>query len=202
VKLRVPPGRMGVMWLRERLAVADRAREVLEEKLEALTQERHKVRAQLAELEAEWRQALATAEHALLSAELAGGVAQVARVSALSLPASAEVTRGRTLGVSHPSSVEVTVPPWLATPWAQTSALRFAAAAYGEALIAGARFAATQRALTVLDREQERTVRRLRSIERRWMPELEAEVLQRARALDEAEREDTVRISWVARRAR
>jgi len=200
MRLRTPPGRMGVMWLRERLAVASRAREVLEQKLEALTRERHDVRARLAADHAEWQRAIELAEQALGSAELIGGVDQTERVSALAAGATVEVAFGRTLGVSHPTAARVTPPPLTPTPWSDTSQLRWAAAAYREALSAGARYAATRRALDILEAENRRTTRRLRSIERRWMPALESQLRASARALDEAEREDSVRLSWVARR--
>ena len=186
------------MWLRERLAVASRAREVLEEKLEALNRELHEVRGRLAEDQEAWQQALETAERLLRSAELIGGVEQTERVVALISEATVAVEFGRTLGVPHPTSAAVTSPDGVATPWAHTSRVHRAGTAYRDALRAGARYATTRRALDILEGEYRRTSRRLRSIERRWIPALEAQLRTSARALDEAEREDSVRISWVA----
>lgn len=71
-----------------------------------------------------------------------------------------------------------------------------AAAAYGRAVEAGARFAAARAALDRMDAELASTARRLRALERRWILAHEEALAALALALDETEREDALRARW------
>lgn len=107
----------------------------------------------------------------------------------------------RSLGVTYPSDVEVRLPPTpdLVAPGG-SAALPQAAAAYGRAVEAGARLAASRSALERMDAELAATARRLRALERRWIPAHEDALAKRTLELDETEREDALRGRWFAER--
>jgi len=67
---------------------------------------------------------------------------------------------------------------------------------------AGAHLAAVATALERIDAELAATTRRLRALERRWIPAHEEALAALSLALDESEREDAIRGRWfVERRA-
>jgi V/A-type H+-transporting ATPase subunit D len=105
------------------------------------------------------------------------------------------------MGATYPSDAEVQLPPTpdLVAPGG-SSALPFAASAHGRAVEAGARHAATRLALERIDAELATTIRRLRALERRWIPAHEQALAALTLALDEGEREDAVRARWFAER--
>src|SRR5689334_15085001 len=75
--LRIPPGRMGRLWLRERLAVAAHAADVLEQKRRALRTEVERLDEVASGTRARWEAAARHADEALLAAVLAGGERQL-----------------------------------------------------------------------------------------------------------------------------
>ena len=79
------------------------------------------------------------------------------------------------------------------------SALVYAAAAYRSALAAAGRFAAARLAHERVGAELRATTRRLRAVERRWIPQHEAALAALELALDEGEREEAARIRWIVR---
>ena len=107
------------------------------------------------------------------------------------------LTWRRSLGVAYPSDAEVRIPPTpdLIAPGG-SSALPIAASAYGRAVEAGAHFAAARSALDRVEAELASTTRRLRALERRWIPAHEQALAALALELDEIEREDAVRARW------
>jgi V/A-type H+-transporting ATPase subunit D len=68
------------------------------------------------------------------------------------------------------------------------------------ALEAAARHAAAACALRQVRTELRATIRRLRAVERRWIPEYETALAALELSLDEAEREQGARVRWVVRR--
>jgi vacuolar-type H+-ATPase subunit D/Vma8 len=105
----------------------------------------------------------------------------------------------RWLGVGYPADAEILLPPTpdLIAPGG-SSALRYAASGYGRAVEAGARYATARTALDRVDAEIAATTRRLRALERRWIPAYEQASAALVLALDETEREDAVRTRWFA----
>jgi vacuolar-type H+-ATPase subunit D/Vma8 len=67
-----------------------------------------------------------------------------------------------------------------------------------DALDAAARYAAARTAHEAIGAELVATTRRQRAIERRWIPEHEAELHRIGLALEEREREDIARARWAA----
>jgi vacuolar-type H+-ATPase subunit D/Vma8 len=186
--------------LARRLAVARRGAEVLDEKRRGLLRERARLAASVDEARESWAQAAADAEAWYRRALLISG-RRAFELARFYVPGRAEVELEwrRSLGVTYPSSGEVSLPPTpdLVAPGG-SSALARAASAYGRAVAAGAHAAALTSALRRVEGELEATVRRQRALERRWIPAHEDALSELALALDETEREDAVRARWFA----
>lgn len=202
MRLRTPPGRAGRPWLARRLGVARRGADVLDEKRRALLRERAQLALVVDEARAAWGAAVRDAETWLERARLISGQRSIelARFY-VPEPADVHVTWRRSLGVSYPSDVDVRLPatPDLVAPGG-SAAVPATASAYGRAVEAGARLAATAAALVRIDAELTATTRRLRALERRWIPALEEALAALALSLDESEREDALRGRWFVER--
>ncbi|WP_259310151.1 V-type ATP synthase subunit D [Cellulomonas sp. P24] len=79
-----------------------------------------------------------------------------------------------------------------------SSALVYAVAAHEAALAAGARCAAAERAVHLVQAELVATRTRQRAVEHRWIPRLERELATIRRRLDEQELEEALRLRWAA----
>lgn len=200
MRLRTPPGRAGRQWLARRLAVADRGARVLDDKRRALLRERTRFAAHVEETRSMWQQAVAEAETWQRRALLISGQRslELARFY-VGEPAQVHFAWRRSMGTTYPSDVEVQVPPTpdLVAPGG-SAALPYASSAYGRAVEAGARYAAARLALERIEAELATTIRRLRALERRWIPAHEQALAALTLALDEGEREDAVRARWFA----
>ena len=198
MRLRTPPGRAGRPWLVHRLAVARRGADVLDQKRRGLLRERTRLVTIVGEARDTWEHAVREAEVWLQRALLISGQRSL-ELASFHVPEQAEVhlTWQRSLGVVYPSDAEVRLPPTpdLIAPGG-SSALPIAASAYGRAVEAGARFAAARSALDRVETEFAATTRRLRALERRWIPAHEQALAALALELDETEREDAVRARW------
>ena len=204
MRLRTPPGRAGRPWLAHRLAVARRGADVLDQKRRGLLRERTRLVTIVGEARDTWEHAVREAEVWLQRALLISGQRSF-ELARFHVPEQAEVrlTWRRSLGVVYPSDAEVRLPstPDLIAPGG-SSALATAASAYGRAVEAGARFAAARSALDRVEAEFAATTRRLRALERRWIPAHEDALAALALGLDETEREDAIRGRWfIERRA-
>ena len=202
MRLRTPAGRAGKPWLAHRLAVARRGAEVLDHKLRGLLRERVRLVAIVGETRDAWEQAVREAEQWLERALLISGQRSF-ELARFHVPEEADVRFGwrRSLGVSYPSEADVRLPPTpdLVAPGG-SSALPAAASAYGRAVEAGARYAASKTALERVEAELAATTRRLRALERRWIPAHEDALAALVLALDETEREDALRGRWFVER--
>jgi V/A-type H+-transporting ATPase subunit D len=196
--LRVPPGRTGRLWLLRRLEVARRGAEVLEQKRGTLLRERLLLAAQLAQARAEWERKAAAASDWNARALTAAGPRGHRLVALHADAATVAVTRRNVLGVVIPVSATVDLGP---TPEAG-AVIRLSADAHAEALLAAAALAAVQAAHEAIEAELRSTVRRLRAIERRWIPEHEAALHRLQLQLDETELADIARALWAAGRQR
>ncbi len=202
--IRLPPGRSGRIWLERRLEVARRAADVLDQKRQTLLREQQLLIRRLAETEGEWerraREAKAWNDRALA---IAG--ARRVRLAVLHRLGSprVRVSWRKALGTSFPAEATVTAPPaidFVALGGGASVAL--AASAHAEALVAGAAHATVRAAYEAISSELVATTRRLRAIERRWIPEHEAALHRLELVLEERELEDVVRARWAQERQR
>lgn len=203
MRIRRPPGRAGRVWLVRRLAVANRGRDVLEQKRRALARQLERLDAELAEARRDWDERAREAERWWQRAAVLAGERplELARAAAQE---RAEVTLGwhNALGVVVPTEAAVSPPAGHLFPAGGSAALAFAADAHRHALEAGARLGAATLARDRTATELRLTSQRLRALERRWIPEHERELRELRLALDEGDREDAARSRWTIRRLR
>lgn len=197
---RVPPGRAGRLWLRRRLDTARRGVDLLDRKLRILLGERERFRLLLDHTGAAWRDRCGEAERWLLRAAVLGGEREI-RLATGAAPAEVSIEWSTVMGVRYPARITCTIPA--ASPAARhpgNAALVEAQAAYGLALEAAVRHAATETALRIVDSEVVDVRRRLRAIADRWVPALETAVRDVTQRLEERERSETVQRRWAAAR--
>ncbi len=200
--MRVPPGRAGRLWLLRRLEVAGRGTEVLEQKRQTLLRERQKTARALVAAAGAWEeQGRAAAEWNDRALTLAG--ARRLRLAALHGAGSAKAHVGwrNALGTMVPDAVHV---EFTAERGAVSSGggagVALCAAAHRSALGAAAAFAAARAADEAVAAELVATTRRLRAIERRWIPEHESALRQLELTLAEHELEDAARARFALER--
>ncbi|MGZ8437167.1 MAG: V-type ATP synthase subunit D [Candidatus Limnocylindrales bacterium] len=200
--LHVPPGRAGRLWLRERLVVAERAADVLEQKRRVLLAQSVRLRRVADETRGTWDDACRLAETWHLRVALLGGEDQVHAAAAyLAGPAEARIAWRSTMGLAYPADAECLLSDEIRVGGiADTAALQYAIDAHRAALLAAVAHGAAQRAADLVTSELEATTRRLRAIERRWIPRLETALREVRRRLDEREREEAVRARWAHER--
>ena len=109
----------------------------------------------------------------------------------------------RSLGVVYPAEAEVEAPPAAdVSALGGGAALVFAVEAHRRALQAAAEHGAVSLALDRVRRELRSTTRRLRAVERRWIPRHESALTALELALDEGERQESARVRWFVQRRR
>lgn len=200
--MRIPPGRAGRLWLLRRLDVAQRGADVLDQKRQTLLREQGRLADHLSAATAEWeRQAAAAAEWNARALTIAGPRRLL--VSALHRRGRVEVSVEwrNMLGVVVPASASVQTgssPDFVALGGGASVAL--AAQAHQRALMAAAAHAAARMAYEAITVELTTTTRRLRAIERRWIPEHKAELARLELRLEELELEDVARARWAQER--
>ena len=196
IRLAVPPGRAGRLWLDRRLGAARRGADLLDRKLRILQAELGGLREEAALTEREWREQSAAAERALLIAALLGGQ-RAARLATGSGYADVRIGYAVTIGVRHPDRGSFAPPagpdPWAGQPLGQ------ARLAHREALAAAVRYAVAAAAVRVIEAETTATRYRLRAIRDRLIPSLEQARAEVALAIDELERADGARLRRAAR---
>jgi V/A-type H+/Na+-transporting ATPase subunit D len=196
--LRVPAGRAGRLWLVRRLELARRGAEVLDQKRQILLREEQRLSERAAGTEAEWeRRAGEAAEWNARALAIAGS--RRLRLAALHHGADAEVSVEwrNAVGVRFPESASVgRDDDFDFICLGGGASVAFDAQAHARALVAAAEHAASKQALEALTAELAATTRRLRAIERRWIPEHQAALKDLELRLAEAEIEETVRARW------
>ena len=202
VPIRVPPGRTGRLWLRERLAVALRAADVLDEKRWILLEETRRLLSLAAETRGRWEVACRDAETWHLRTALVGGERQLDAASTyVAGPAEARIAWRSTMGLAYPREAACLLAGSVSVVGVgDTAALAFAVDAHRAALAAAVEHGAAQRAADLVAGELDVTTRRLRAIERRWIPRLEDALRDVERRLDERERDNAVRARWALQR--
>lgn len=196
IRLAVPPGRAGRLWLVRRLAVASRAAGLLDRKLQVLTSELDRLRAAAEQTGADWDAACQDAERSLLRAVLLGGERAV-RLASDTGDAEVSIGYAVTMGARHPAGAQCTA--GLSEGW-EGAAVAAARQAYRTALAAAVQHAAAAAALAVVEAETTATRYRLRAVRDRWIPRLSQALVEVEFALEELERADTARLrrSWHA----
>lgn len=188
----VPPGRAGRLWLRRRLAAAERAVELLERKLRILRAEQDRLALLAQRTGREWRERSAEADAAVLRTTLLGGrrALGLARDGRL---ATVTVDHRTTMGVRYPARVAY-VPPDPAALTAEGVSLRAAREACRAALTAACEHAAALAAARTVDAEVTATRQRVQAVRNRWLPRLREALDHVEFALEEQEREDGARL--------
>ncbi|HEX6872248.1 MAG TPA: V-type ATP synthase subunit D [Micromonosporaceae bacterium] len=198
---RVPPGRAGRLWLIDRLHSGRLAIDLLDRKVRILRTEQERFALLAARTREHWQQAWREADQWGLRAAVIAGVREV-RLTAPPTLAQVDVAWASVMGVRYPAEAACRLAEGAggaARPPA-SAALVESAAAYRRALAAGVACAAAEAACRVVDAEIAATRRRLRAIEDRWVPRLEAALSALNRQLDETERADIFRLRWTAAR--
>jgi len=201
--LRVPPGRAGRTWLIARLEVAHRGAELLDRKRQVLLSEQARTRSEAERARREWNEAAANAE---IWSSRAGIVDGAGRLELLARHvqdrASLEVSWLNFMGARIPRAEVIDVPePPAVSALGGSSAAVLLARACCEAARAATRYAIAERAESELSAELGRAARRLRALRERWIPEHERALAALDLALDEAQREQAVRVRWLTRRS-
>lgn len=200
MRLRIPPGRAGRLWLRDRLAAAKSAAELLDHKRRELEAELRRLGRITSEREKTWHGALSLAERWLARFDATGG-ARSLRIAAALQPGRAEVElEWRTvMGVHYPTDFRLGFPSKPAISALDGgAALSFALDAYRRAVEAAVAHATAEAALTRIDGEFTRTIRRLRALNLRILPAHETALRSLELSLDEREREDAIGARWAA----
>ena len=194
---RAPPGRAGRLWLRSRLATAQRGREQLDRKMRVLVPELQRRRLQADRARREWAGTMDQAQTWLLRATLLGGQDVVRHAVGPDL-VEVELTWATTVGLSYPVDVTVVGPPDDTLPLAGNAAIGPAAAAFRAALLDGVRTAAAEEAVRRVEAESAITSRRLRALEKRWLPALDDALRALELSLEQSEQEDSMRLRRTA----
>lgn len=198
---RVPPGRAGRLWLQHRLAVAERAVTLLDQKLRVLHAETERRAAFAVGTGRAWAEASTEAAVWLERAALLGGERAV-RLAGGGPPVDVVLSWTWTMGVRHPDGSTCSFPPDPDELPAANTPIVLARAAHRRALEAAAQHAAAQAALRLLQAEERATRRRVRALEDRWLPLLRNALRERELALEEQEHADWIRLRWTLDRPR
>jgi len=187
---RIPPGRAGRLWLRHRIAVADRGAGELERKVQLVSVEVRRRKEQADHSEAQWRAACTEASRWMARAGFVGGIDAVRQAS--TTPVNVEVTWTTTMGVRHADGA--TVEPSGTPDVGMSAAVLQARLAFATALRAAVDVAIAQSALATLEAALLTTRRRARILRRHWLPQLQSQLHTLEIALEQAEQEDQARL--------
>ena len=193
------PGRAARLWLRQRLAIARRGEELLERKREALLVEQARTREEHQQARRAWVAAAARAELWGRRALVLDGARRL-DVLACDVPGEAalELAWSNLMGARLPAVAQLAIPgPLELSARGGSAAAVMSARAAGEATRAAVRCAIAERADIEIARELAAATRRLRALQKRWIPEHEAQLQRLELALDEAQREQSTRVRWL-----
>lgn len=197
--LRVPPGRAGRLWLRHRLAVAERGVGLLEQKLRVLQAAQQRLRDEAERAERVWLTSAAEADLWGLRAGLAGGQRSL-RMAAPHERAEVHLPWVTVMGVRYPGDASCAPPtgePGDGVVTGSAAVVR-ARTAYELALQAAVCHAAGGAAVRVVDAEITTTRQRQRALRKHWIPRLRQALIDVELALEEQDRAEAVRRRWAA----
>jgi V/A-type H+-transporting ATPase subunit D len=183
---RVPPGRAGRLWLRGRLATAERGLDLLDRKLRILRREQERLDLLAGRTGEELERTCRDAETWLLRAGLLGGQRDL-RLAGGGPLAEVRIAWRDTMGVHYPAEARLDLPEPVPPPPA-------CAGAHRAALAAAVGHAAATAAVRRVAGEVAATRQRLRGIEDRWIPRLRAALAELELSLDELEQSDNARL--------
>jgi V/A-type H+/Na+-transporting ATPase subunit D len=195
---RVPPGRMGRLWLVRRLGLADRAVSLLEEKLRLLAAQREVLKRRADETRRTWHDACNNAESWGLRATLLAGQRALV-LAAPTARALVTIEWATTIGVRYPDRAQCTLAPRDDAVTHTSAATVEACQAYSAALVAAAEHAAARSALDIVERELKATRLRARALNRHWLPRLRDELARIELQLEEQDRAEAIRVRLVDR---
>lgn len=200
--LRIPPGRAGRTWLVGRIEVAHRGAELLERKRQALLAEQARVRVQAEEARRDWHEAAAEVQTWTVRAGVVDGPARLELLARhVGEKAVLELSWRNLMGARIPRAESIGVPdPPPVSALGGSSAAVLLAGACAHAARAAVRYAVAERAEAELSDELARTARRLRALRERWIPQHEQALAALDLALDEAQREQAIRVRWLTER--
>ena len=194
-----PPGRMGRLWVLNRLDLAERGVTLLEQKLHLLTTLQEELQRKAEQSRHDWQQACREADMWGLRAVLLGGQNAIDLAVTIA-PASVTVQWGVTAGVRYPDVAACVLPPEndpaVIYP---TSASVQATRAYRAAVVAAAKCAAAQAAFRTVEQEVYTTRLRARALSRHWLPLLQQELARIELELEEEDRDGAIRVRLVDR---
>ena len=201
--LRIPPGRAGRTWLIGRLDTARRGADLLDRKRQALLREQARARAEADAARLAWEESLAQAELWTARAVMLDGPGRLELLARhVTTRATVALAWSNLMGAQLPALREIAVaplPPMSAL--AASTAAVLAANAWCQAARDAARHAVALRTDAEVSAELARASRRLRALQKRWIPQHEAALAQLDLALDEAQREQAARVRWLTRRS-
>lgn len=195
VSARVPPGRAGRMWLHRRIDTAARGRDQLDRKLRILLPEEQRLRLHADRCRAAWESAAEEAQAWTLRAGVLSGQ-DALRHASPATPLRLRIVETTAMGVTYPADVEATPPP-PADGAPDNAAVDRATAAMTTAVLAGARAAAAEEAVRRVRAEVAVTRRRLRALDKRWLPWLRDSLAALEQSLEQDEQDDGVRLRRV-----
>jgi V/A-type H+-transporting ATPase subunit D len=200
MRLRIPPGRAGRLWLRERLAAARKAADLMDHKRRELDGELSRMRTICAERERAWRAAMQNATSWMRRVDATGAARSVRLGTALlTEEATIELTWRQVMGVRYAAEYELRLPT--EPPISSLNggaALDPALTAFRHATDAAMAHAIARTALARIESDLERTKRRLRALELRAIPTHEEALRALELSLDEKSREEAVAARWAA----
>jgi len=198
----VPPGRAGRLWLLAKLAAARRSSDLLDQKRQLLLREYSQASALADSTLEDWERTCREAEQWLAHLVLLGGQRELQVLCALrSGRAEVEFAWKSSMGLEYPKFGGCVLPePDRLLDASANAAGAPSVESYRDAMLAGAAHAAAAEAKRRLATELASTRRRLRSITRRRIPELEALLGELELRLDAAELEDRVVGRWARER--
>ncbi|MGA7270967.1 MAG: V-type ATP synthase subunit D, partial [Acidimicrobiia bacterium] len=104
MRLRIPPGRSGRLWLRHRIESATQAEDLLDHKQRELSSEIRRLRTVRERAEERWDQALLAARRRMEGVDAAGGSALVSLAASLGGEAAqVEIDWRTVMGVHYPT---------------------------------------------------------------------------------------------------
>lgn len=197
--LRIPPGRAGRLRLKQRLAVAERGADLLEQKLRALVLELADRREALTRANREWHALATTARDWDDRAAVLGG-RRPFDAAAPSTPAHVSITWRASMGVRFPDAAECRLPDRsVDEPVPDSAALISAEAWYRLAVPAAAHAAVCGAAVREVEAAVAATRRQVRALRRHWIPALVEALAGVEAVLEQADHEDAVRRTAGAR---
>ena len=194
-----PPGRMGRLWVLNRLDLAERGVTLLEQKLQLLTALQEELQHKAEQSRHGWEQACREADMWGLRAVLLDGQNAI-DLAVTTAPASVTLQWAITAGVRYPDAATCVLPP------ADDPAVIFPTAAsvqatraYRAAVVAAAECAAAQAAFRTVEQEVYTTRLRARALSRHWLPLLQQELARIELELEEEDRDGAIRVRLVGR---